>query len=93
MDRADDGAYHSVHVKACTLTCDPVSRAWDPVHARCTRTNTPVIGVVLNCFNLLTDIILLFLPVPVVMQLHIDVRRKRKYFGNVSINPNSLLQL
>jgi hypothetical protein len=56
-------------LQATTFQCDPVSRAWDPLNARCTCINTLLMGVAGNALNLLTDLILLLPPVSVVLQL------------------------
>jgi hypothetical protein len=42
----------------------------------CTRTNAAALSVAVNAFNLLTNLILLLLTVPVVLRLHISRRKK-----------------
>jgi hypothetical protein len=42
----------------------------------CTRTNSPAIGRVVNAWHLMTDLFLLLLPVPVVMRLQTDAKKK-----------------
>jgi hypothetical protein len=37
-----------------------------------------LIGVVLNVFHLVTDVVLLLLPMPVVVRLQMNIRKKRK---------------
>jgi hypothetical protein len=69
-----------------------VSRAWDSLHARCTRTNLLLIGVVLNVFHLVTDVVLLLLPVPVVLWLQMSLRKKRElaahFFEDITRPPS-----
>jgi hypothetical protein len=45
----------------------------------CTRTNVVVQNVVVNVFHLVTDHFLLLLPLPVVLRLRTDMKKKRKF--------------
>jgi hypothetical protein len=60
------------------IQCHKISDAWN-VGAGCKRTNAPLLGVIVNAFNLLTDLILLLLPVPVVLRLRTDRKKKSNY--------------
>jgi hypothetical protein len=73
--------------KAAVFKCDPVLRAWDPCYARCTRTNTPTLGIVLNVFNLITDLVLLLLPIRVVLRLQMN--KRKKCTSSFSLSPSS----
>jgi hypothetical protein len=46
----------------------------------CKRTNAVLQNVVVNVFHLVTDLFLLLLPVPVVLRLRTDMKKKRKFF-------------
>ncbi len=61
------------------MSCDPPSAAWDPMQGTCTRTNVVVQNVVVNVFHLVTDHFLLLLPLPVVLRLRTDMKKKRKF--------------
>lgn len=64
--------------QASVMSCDPPSAAWDPMQGTCTRTNAVVQNVVVNVFHLVTDLFLLLLPLPVVLRLRTDMKKKRK---------------
>jgi hypothetical protein len=54
-----------------------VQRAWDPLTAKqYRRLNVYVLVIVIGAFNLVTDIVLLLLPLPAVLKLHTTQKRK-----------------
>ncbi len=66
--------------QANILQCDPPSAAWDPVRGVCTPSKAVLQNVVVNVFHLIIDLFLLLLPVPVVLRLRTDRKKKRKFF-------------
>jgi hypothetical protein len=45
----------------------------------CKQANAPAIGLVVNVWHLLTDLFLLLLPVPVVLRLRTDLKKRREF--------------
>ncbi|KAJ6120479.1 hypothetical protein N7523_004759 [Penicillium sp. IBT 18751x] len=62
------------------LQCVPVAKAWDPnVKGRCL--NLVSFSYFTNITNLVTDIWVFLLPVPIILRLHIDRKRKLELAG------------
>ena len=62
--------------------CNPMAGAWDPaVYARATCIRLNLEWVIMASFNVLTDIVTLFLPLPLVWRLQIDRERKFQLLG------------
>ncbi len=67
------------------LQCDTVSHAWQPLTGTCTRTNAVLQSVIVNVFHLATDLVLLLLPVPTVLKLQADLRKKREFSSSSNL--------
>ncbi len=50
---------------------------WRPVAARC-NVNVFVLSAVISAFGVLTDLIIILLPMPVVLSLRMDLKRRSK---------------
>ncbi len=64
------------------LACIPVAGAWDPaiyVKAKCIRLNLE--WVIMASLNVVTDVVTLFLPLPLLWRLQIDKERKFQLIG------------
>lgn len=55
--------------------CLPVHKVWD-IYAKC-KIKAPILHLVTSVFHLLTDFVILFLPMRVVWRLHASLRRRR----------------
>lgn len=69
--------YTVVQELMAMFQCRPISGAWDPnvyLKAECIKLNLE--WVIMASFNVLTDVITLCLPLPLVWRLHIDKGRK-----------------
>lgn len=65
---------------ATIFQCVPIAGAWDPsVKARCIDTDAFWIGFAVT--NVLTDVIVLSLPIPSIFQLHLKMRERILLLG------------
>ncbi len=62
------------------MQCVPISQAWGPAISTCARFDLFMMLMVISVFGLLTDVIILLLPLPVVLRLQTDTKRKGKAF-------------
>ncbi|KAI4215198.1 MAG: hypothetical protein LQ351_002513 [Letrouitia transgressa] len=68
-------AYSFAAVFAVIFACHPVEGVWNPlVSAKCNNTNATVL--VMAIFNVVTDVIVLVLPMPVIWELQLPKTRK-----------------
>ena len=66
------------------LQCRPLSRVWDPtVHAKCIEPGR--LWIVMGSLNVLTDLLLLVLPLPSLWRLQMRRRTKVQVAGIFSI--------
>lgn len=66
------------------LECVPVAKSWDPnVKGRCL--DLVAFSYFTNITNLVTDIWVFLLPVPIILRLHIDRKRKLELAGIFTI--------
>ena len=64
------------------LQCRPIQGAWDPnvyIRAKCINLNLEY--MIMGSFNVLTDVVTLCLPLPLLWRLQIEKARKSQLFG------------
>lgn len=67
--------YIIADVLVITFECNPVQKAWDPlVPGHCI--NIINVGVAIGYFNLITDCMILILPIPMLWSLQLALRMK-----------------
>jgi hypothetical protein len=80
--------------QATIVQCTPPSRAWGPELITCKAVNVPALQLTISVFGLLTDVFILLLPVPVVLRLHTDLKRRCKaLLSVVHDHSHSLIRL
>lgn len=76
--------YSTIMVITITFQCRPINRAWDPtVKAECIEINK--VFIVMGSVNVLTDLLILCLPLPQVWKLQIRRETKLQLIGIFSI--------
>lgn len=64
--------------------CDPIAGAWNPmIKSTCHKEFVP--GSSSGIFNLMSDLYILILPIPMVMRLHTTTKRKIRLFAIFSV--------
>ena len=73
--------YSSVTAGAGLLQCIPINYIWDPSvkGGRCLA--IPLAGTILAAVNVLTDIVILIMPMPILWKLQIEMREKLQIMG------------
>lgn len=74
--------YTVIQELTVVLQCLPAAGAWDPaihVRAKCSKLNLE--WVIMASFNVITDVLTLFLPLPLLWRLQIDKERKYQLIG------------
>lgn len=68
-------SYSGILAVSSLLQCTPLSHIWDPnVPGKCKA--IPLIGTILAVFNVLTDIVILVMPMPMLWKLHMETKEK-----------------
>lgn len=84
-------AYSAIWTVITIFQCRPVSRVWDPaVNAECI--DTYIVWAIMGSLNVLTDILLLCLPLPKLWRLQMRRRVKLQVIaifsiGSLSVTP------
>ncbi|KAI9781114.1 MAG: hypothetical protein M1816_002472 [Peltula sp. TS41687] len=69
---------------AFIFQCDPISKAWDLLVTVC-RVDIPRLQLAICIFNLLSDVIILLLPVPAIWSLRVDIKKRFMLIGLFSM--------
>lgn len=84
--------YSTIMVITITFQCRPINRAWDPtVKAECIEINK--VFIVMGSVNVLTDLLILCLPLPQVWKLQIRRETKLQLIGIFSIGSLSVTHI
>ena len=67
--------YTFINVCLCLLGCNPIQKAWEPmIPGECL--DLIQIGIASGYINIVTDVMILVLPIPMVWQLHLRTKLK-----------------
>lgn len=61
---------------ATIFVCNPRERTWNPFNTEGTCINYQALLAAMGSFNIFTDIVLLVIPIPVVLQLKVNKHKK-----------------
>lgn len=73
--------YGFVRAGLSIIQCHPLSYIWDPSVAGGYCGRIPLAGTITAAFNVLTDIIILVMPMPVLWKLQMEMRMKLQIMG------------
>ena len=82
--------YSAILMMGMLLECRPLSKVWDPtVKAKCIKPET--LWIVMGSLNVLTDLLLLTIPLPSLWRLQMRSRTKLQVAGIFSIGGLSVI--
>lgn len=74
------------------FACKPIAATWDVrLSAEATCVNTPAIYIIQAALGCITDLMLLLLPIPTVIGLHLSIRHKVGLVGMFAIGSVTLV--
>ena len=74
------GAYSGIQTVAPVIQCVPLSMVWDS-HVKGHCLNVGLAATILAAFNVLTDVFILVLPMPLLWRLQMEFREKLPIIG------------